>query len=510
MSETPSTNTIPESHSLIDILRAKLADIVPSFSFGSKGINRAIGHSRREFFAAACVLAAASAIPKGADAHSGTTCQDKSRPLVYDNFSQHFEPRETIPFEPADYEKQEVLKPLSKNTILNALENAELFGHPIRTHLPLADLIKLDIREGKITTEIDDSILSVREKMEEYDATFKWVNISRGVVMIYFDTFVYAIASQEGMLEISVADTAINKKGLIFEKCVLSTDCSDGLLKLHHSKGYDKSRRCRSDSEKCSFESNKTQSVHIVLEDGRTIRLSEKGALAVSINTCDYPVDPDDNPNAKMDFSVPTHEFRLKNKNDLLHLLHYFKGYEATVFQILDNFGKKYDDVRIDMSSLESIKELREIFRLIGKNPMAFSAFMRLAKVRYKTDYNPRLAFRHPVTTFREGWGDCNDHAILAFYWAHLHGYQPYLAHVDTYKNKRRQKVGHVFVWFLDGARRTVVLDNGIASRLFENDTLYDYIEDCKISEDSPRKKYNCKPVGTKKIYLADQNVELI
>ena len=91
--------------------------------------------------------------------------------------------------------------------------------------------------------------------------------------------------------------------------------------------------------------------------------------------------------------------------------------------------------------------------------------------------------YKHPLKTLREGEGDCDDYALLSYFWAHVHGHYPYLVRIEgpIYDEgesmTHAESVGHVFVWYRGYDDRVIVMDNTSYYKLDERETYEDYIK---------------------------------
>lgn len=126
------------------------------------------------------------------------------------------------------------------------------------------------------------------------------------------------------------------------------------------------------------------------------------------------------------------------------------------------------------MMNIKSIDELVEIFRLLPPDPVVYGLLISRA-LRYHTyDKDPQDEYRDPVTALKSGWADCDDFAVINYFWAHLHNLKPNMLVI---RNSRSDE-HHVLVWYRDAKDRLVVMDNGDCLVLKPGEKIEEYLAD--------------------------------
>jgi hypothetical protein len=131
-------------------------------------------------------------------------------------------------------------------------------------------------------------------------------------------------------------------------------------------------------------------------------------------------------------------------------------------------------DSTFSLTNIENIDQLIEIFRLMPADPEEYGALIRRA-LRYQiNDKSIEDEYRDPITTLRSGWADCDDFAVLHYFWGHLHNHNP---NMTAIKNTRTQ-AAHVFVWYRDQENRLIIMDNGNCVVFDKDTTVESYLSD--------------------------------
>lgn len=124
------------------------------------------------------------------------------------------------------------------------------------------------------------------------------------------------------------------------------------------------------------------------------------------------------------------------------------------------------------LKDIQHINQLTEIFRLTSKDPSLHSSFLRFALTFEGKDRSHQDEFRNPIDAIQSGWGDCDDHTVINYFWSHLNGYHPEVFDIG------KDHLGHVFMWYLNTERLTVVLDNSSSIMLEKGKTVQDYVHE--------------------------------
>lgn len=145
--------------------------------------------------------------------------------------------------------------------------------------------------------------------------------------------------------------------------------------------------------------------------------------------------------------------------------------------------------VKADTITLDD--DVFKIYALLGKDPELYTAFMKSVVTYRGWDMNPEDTFRHPISTLRSGWTDCDDWAVEHYFWAHLHDLSPNLVIAlkpeDTAAQQGTVKTvnAHSFVTYHSPeSGKTVVLDNQHWTELEAGETLEGYLEENFPDED--------------------------
>lgn len=111
------------------------------------------------------------------------------------------------------------------------------------------------------------------------------------------------------------------------------------------------------------------------------------------------------------------------------------------------------------LRNIKNISQLLEIFRLLPADPQILEWFLDSSLCYRQNDRTSADAYRDPVTTLSSTWADCDDYAVIQYFWAYLHGWQPHMTVIAIDENPVR----HVLVWYRNEKNELVVLDNGKA-----------------------------------------------
>jgi hypothetical protein len=125
----------------------------------------------------------------------------------------------------------------------------------------------------------------------------------------------------------------------------------------------------------------------------------------------------------------------------------------------------KVDDINVE-------KDLATIFAMMGRDPEMYLAFMRAAVSYQMWDLAPEETFRHPLDSIRSGWVDCDDWAVLHYFWAYMHSLDPSLVIAAQPVEKGIEAgsstirvAAHSIVTYpgkaKNGSARLIILDNG-------------------------------------------------
>ena len=136
----------------------------------------------------------------------------------------------------------------------------------------------------------------------------------------------------------------------------------------------------------------------------------------------------------------------------------------------------KIDNIVID-------DDLFKIWALLGKDPEMYLAFMKSVITYRGWDLDEKDLFRNPIDTMQTGWADCDDWAVVHYFWAHLHRFNPNLV-IAVRPDSTGKVVGtvdtvnaHTFATYINPANgNLVVLDNQSFTELKPNETLEGYI----------------------------------
>ncbi len=126
------------------------------------------------------------------------------------------------------------------------------------------------------------------------------------------------------------------------------------------------------------------------------------------------------------------------------------------------------------LTNIEKIDQLIEIFRLLPADPKMYGLLLRSC-LQYKLyDRTVKDEFRNPVTTLRSGWADCDDFAVINYFWAFLHRFNPNMTVITNNRNNSH----HVFIWYRDDQDRFVVMDNNDTLELDSSYDVEKYLQD--------------------------------
>jgi hypothetical protein len=131
-----------------------------------------------------------------------------------------------------------------------------------------------------------------------------------------------------------------------------------------------------------------------------------------------------------------------------------------------------------NLISIRDINQLQEIFRLLPSDPQIYGMMLCSALKYHKYDREVKDEFRNPVTTLQSGWADCDDFAVINYFWAYLHKFQPNM----TVITNTRDHDHHVFVWYRDAENRFTILDNNDVQVLDASYTVEKYLQDFYVN----------------------------
>ncbi|MBD3281730.1 hypothetical protein GF391_03200 [Candidatus Uhrbacteria bacterium] len=145
--------------------------------------------------------------------------------------------------------------------------------------------------------------------------------------------------------------------------------------------------------------------------------------------------------------------------------------------EISDDRSIKIDGIVID-------EDLFQIYALLGKDPELYLAFMNAVVTNRVWDLNDTDTFRHPITTLRSGWADCDDFTVEYYFWAHLHNLNPNLVIAVSSDedveivNGVKTLDAHTFVTYTDPVTGKMnVLDNNNWVVLEADETAQTYLQ---------------------------------
>lgn len=107
------------------------------------------------------------------------------------------------------------------------------------------------------------------------------------------------------------------------------------------------------------------------------------------------------------------------------------------------------------LGNIQSVEQLMDIFRLLPANPQNYALLLGCCLRYHAYDQATKDEYRDPVTTLRSTWADCDDFAVINYFWAYLHGNEPHMTVISAGGADH-----HVLVWYRNSQQELVVMDN--------------------------------------------------
>lgn len=125
----------------------------------------------------------------------------------------------------------------------------------------------------------------------------------------------------------------------------------------------------------------------------------------------------------------------------------------------------------VPLQQISTIRELRTIIGKLPKDPLTFTSFIKRSISPDFKDRSKQDEYRNPLETIKSGWADCDDFAMLNYFWAYLQNYKPEFVLLNTGNNN-----GHVFIYFQDEKEQLVFMDNTNVTILPPGSSIQDYV----------------------------------
>ena len=154
----------------------------------------------------------------------------------------------------------------------------------------------------------------------------------------------------------------------------------------------------------------------------------------------------------------------------------FLKDVLAQNMKLQEKLGRETEvaETCFGMTDIRDVKELMEIFRLMPPDPEIHAAWVADSLRSHSYDKVAADEYRDPVTTLRSAWADCDDYAVINYFWAYLGSRSPHMLGMTNTRSGEH----HALVWYRDAQERPVVLDNAKSTVMKSGEKIEKYAAD--------------------------------